>query len=789
MTPLRALFPRLVVLVVVATVAAVAIAGDGRGGTGLGPTAEVVVTLQQPSLSMSVRRPLSATPSSRAALAQIDAEQASISDRIVSSLPGATIRWRYRLVENGLAVVLPRREVALLKIMPGVAKVWPNLRYHDLAVKRSPEQIGADKLWGGALRNSGQGIKIAIIDDGVDATHPYLAPKGLRYPPGFPKGQTKYTTPKVIVQRAFAPAGATNRYANAPFDPGNSWHATHVAGIAAGDHDTNASGAIISGVAPNAYLGNYKALSTPTPGVGLDGNSAEITAAIEAAVADGMNVINLSLGEPEVEPSRDLVVQALEHAAAAGVVPVVAAGNDFTDFGYGSIGSPANTPDAIAVAAVDSKNQIADFSSAGPTPVSLQMKPDVAAPGVGVLSSVPGGKWESVDGTSMATPAVAGAVALLEQHHPDWTVAELKSALVQTGAPAGGPAGGEALATREGGGVVDLARADDPLLFAAPTSLSFGRLGPGSSTQRTLTLADAGGGAGAWEVATDLQAGNGAVSAPATVTVPGVFTVTATGGTNLGDNIGFLILSRGTDVRRIPFWFLTSAPKLASERALPLVEPGLHTGTTAGAQSLVSSYRYPTGGDTKYFGPERVYRVHISGQPANFGVAVLKGAVTPHVTFYGSEDHLAGYTGLPIDLNPYRDTYGLPRKIAGVVLPAHGTYDVVFDTHTATPTPFTFRYWVNDVTPPRLRVLSTRADILVSAVDRGSGVDPASIVVRVDGKAAAATYRDGRIRIPAQAGRHTLSLTVSDYQEAKNMEDVPPVLPNTTTLTRSVVVS
>ena len=67
-----------------------------------------------------------------------------------------------------------------------------------------------------------------------------------------------------------------------------------------------------------------------------------------------MNVINLSLGEPEVEPSRDLVVQAIEGAAAAGVVPVVAAGNDFADFGYGSVSSPGNAPDAITVAAVDS---------------------------------------------------------------------------------------------------------------------------------------------------------------------------------------------------------------------------------------------------------------------------------------------------------------------------------------------------------------------------------------------------------------------------------------------------
>jgi len=220
---------------------------------------------------------------------------------------------------------------------------------------------------------------------------------------------------------ARTPPSTTYKYANTPFDPTGSFHATHVAGIAAGDFGANASGTSISGVAPNAYLGNYKALTIPTPGFGLDGNSAEIAAAIEAAVADGMNVINLSLGEPEVEPSRDLVVQAIDGAAAAGVVPVVAAGNDFDDFGYGSVSSPGSAPDAITVAAVTADGAIADFSSAGPTPVSLGMKPDISAPGVNVLSSLPAsqGTWGLLSGTSMATPAIAGAAALLKERHPE----------------------------------------------------------------------------------------------------------------------------------------------------------------------------------------------------------------------------------------------------------------------------------------------------------------------------------------------------------------------------------
>ena len=85
-------------------------------------------------------------------------------------------------------------------------------------------------------------------------------------------------------------------------------------------------------MAPKAYIGNYKVLTVPS-GFGLNGNSAEIVAGIEAAVRDGMDVINLSLGEAEIEPSRDIVAAALDGAAAAGVVPVVAAGNNFEGHG------------------------------------------------------------------------------------------------------------------------------------------------------------------------------------------------------------------------------------------------------------------------------------------------------------------------------------------------------------------------------------------------------------------------------------------------------------------------
>ena len=237
--------------------------------------------------------------------------------------------------------------------------------------------------------------------------------------------------------------------------------------------------------------------------MGLDGNSPELVAAIEAAVADGMDVINMSLGEPEIEPSRDIVVKALAAAARAGVVSVVAAGNDYADFGRGSVGSPGSAPDAITVAAVSTTrggadDVVASFSSSGPTPLSLRLKPEVSAPGVSILSASPGAAYSTLSGTSMAAPHVAGAVALLLQRHPAWTPAQVKAALALTGDPAFADDGkSEELSTvRGGGGVVNLPRADNPLVFAAPVALSFGLVGPGANVTQSVELSDAGGGAG-----------------------------------------------------------------------------------------------------------------------------------------------------------------------------------------------------------------------------------------------------------------------------------------------------
>ena len=137
------------------------------------------------------------------------------------------------------------------------------------------------------------------------------------------------------------------------------------------------------------------------------------------------------------------------------------------------------------------------------------MKPEVSAPGASILSSVPEseGTWASFSGTSMASPHVAGAVALLLQQHPDWTVDQVTSALVQTGRPVlDSETEEETLTTREGGGLVNLPAADNPLVFVKPSAVSLGLLRVGTTRRVPVDVTDAGGGAGSWNVSLRLQA-------------------------------------------------------------------------------------------------------------------------------------------------------------------------------------------------------------------------------------------------------------------------------------------
>ncbi|MDX6507786.1 MAG: minor extracellular serine protease Vpr [Gaiellaceae bacterium] len=322
-----------------------------------------------------------ASSASQSYLARLARAQIVAARQIRRAAPSARISYHYRTILDGLAVSLRYRDLPNLLNVSAVKKVYPSARYH-LDTNKSPSIIRADTFWA-STGGRGQGIKIAVVDDGVDEANPYFNPTGFSYPAGFPKGGRKWTTPKVIVARAF-PGPGSGRQGHLALYRADSFHGTHVAGIAAGVAGTVAgpgpdhpavSG--LSGIAPRAWIGNYRVFNVPVPTGGLDAFTPEIMLAFEAAVNDGMDVINFSGGGPEIDPSSDALVQALDNVAAAGVVPVISAGNDRDDFGLGSVGSPSNAEGAISVAAVSNLHVFGselEVTGAG-APASLQHIP------------------------------------------------------------------------------------------------------------------------------------------------------------------------------------------------------------------------------------------------------------------------------------------------------------------------------------------------------------------------------------------------------------------------------
>jgi len=166
---------------------------------GLAPVAhagnvEVVVTLKAPPLAQafvhqrtlafsSFARPqrlLLAAPASRTYLDRLAQAQRIVQSRIRDAVPTAQARWQYGVVLNGFAVVVPQNQVAGLARVAGVAQIWPSVTYHSL-LDRTPQLIGAPTVWGPSLDTAGQGMKIGIIDDGIDQTHPFFDPSGYAY--------------------------------------------------------------------------------------------------------------------------------------------------------------------------------------------------------------------------------------------------------------------------------------------------------------------------------------------------------------------------------------------------------------------------------------------------------------------------------------------------------------------------------------------------------------------------------------------------------------------------------
>jgi subtilisin family serine protease len=319
----------------------------------------------------------------------------------------------------------------------GVSKVWLDGKRKS-TLDHSVPQIGAPAAWEAGF--TGAGVKVAVLDTGVDQTHPDLADREV----------------------------AEQNFSEAPDNVDNFGHGTHVASIVAG---TGAkSGGKYRGVAWGASILDGKVLDDFG-----SGSESGIIAGMQWAAEQGADIANLSLGggdTPEVDPLEEAVNTLSEQF---GTLFVIAAGNSGP--GEGTLGSPGTADAALTVGAVDDEDQLADFSSRGPR-LDGAIKPDITAPGVdiaaakaanGQIGDPADDGYVTLSGTSMATPHVAGAAALIAQQHPDWTGAQLKAALTASAAP--NPA---LSAFQQGSGRVDVAKTLAAAVVSEPTSVSLG---------------------------------------------------------------------------------------------------------------------------------------------------------------------------------------------------------------------------------------------------------------------------------------------------------------------------
>jgi hypothetical protein len=487
------------------------------------------------------------------------------------------------------------------------------------------------------------------------------------------------------------------------------------------------------------------------------------------------------------------------------------------------------------------------FTSSGLTPFGHALKPDITAPGAQILSSTlpefAGDEYAVLDGTSFSAPHVSGAAALLIQRHPSWTSPQVKSALMSTAGPAFGDTSltQEASVLVQGAGLARVGSADRPLIFTDPQSLSFGYLpanaANAASKAVSVTVSDAGDGAGTWTTEIQAQvASSGATveAAPVTLASGGSAVVQvvarAAASAVAGDNFGFVLLRRGSDVRRIPYAFSVTRSSLTGAPVTPLKT--LQSGDTRVGDDRARVYRWPTspfsilgifGVDPSVNddGKEKVYSLDIAKQAVNAGVVVVRPTTKLnasiiallssnqpiHPWFLGSldENDVLGYAGIPVNVNGSLPDFLYSIGAAGGVFLPPGRYYVSVDSgrdlFTGRPLagPYVLRSWVNDVKPPVVKVLtnkisSGRPTIVAKITDAKSGVDPHALqlyfgsttrrssvgATLFDPATGIAAFSIPREALPLDAGTQFMQLVASDFQESKNIStesDSP--LPNT----------
>ncbi|MEU4478936.1 S8 family serine peptidase [Micromonospora sp. NPDC023966] len=386
------------------------------------------------------------------------------------------------------------------QLRAGFDKIWlDGLRQPTLDV--SVPLTGAPQAWQAGW--TGTGVKVGVIDTGVDQTHPDLAGR----------------------------VAAAENFTGDPDTLDRVGHGTHVASTIAGS--AAASQGRFKGMAPGATLYSAKVCTE----IGCPESA--IVAGMTWAAQQGVKVANMSLGgadSPETDPIEAALAD-LTHRY--GVLFVVAAGNS-GEAGESTVNSPGSVTEALTVGAVTKTGELAGFSSRGPRTGDAGIKPDITAPGVGIVAARSSTsdlqpndenpQYTALNGTSMATPHVAGAAAILTQQHPDWAPERIKSTLMAAAKPSATIGVYE-----QGAGFLDVARATRQTVTASPVSVAFERTT--TAQQSTVTYANSGSSALTLAVSLDAKDAEGA-PAPAglfslsasSVSVPagGTATVTVT---------------------------------------------------------------------------------------------------------------------------------------------------------------------------------------------------------------------------------------------------------------------
>lgn len=280
--------------------------------------------------------------------------------------------------------------------------------------------VNAHRVWD---RVTGRGVKVAVLDTGVDQDHPDLqVAGGISFIPGLTS-----------------------------WDDDNG-HGTHCAGIIGARN--NAIGVV--GVAPGCSIYGVKVLRH-NPATGrASGRRSWIIAGMDWSADHNMDVVSMSLGSSASTANEPCVIayqRAAARVIAAGGIVISSAGNS----GRSTtpwVGHPARCSNFMAVAAIDRNRALAPFSSRGPDSLCDTCGVEISAPGVSVRSTLPGGGYGNKSGTSMACPAVAGAAALLKEWRPTWTPAQIRGRIRQSAADLGAPGNDEQF----GDGLLDCLR-------------------------------------------------------------------------------------------------------------------------------------------------------------------------------------------------------------------------------------------------------------------------------------------------------------------------------------------